>query len=279
MMRQKIVGLGLSLVVSTSAWAAGAGYGTDDFETGHILSIGGGVASPSITSGLLGENPAGLAYNTQNKLLGELAGGNSDFNPMGSGGLFYLGNGRVGGGLGIQTFNSQFGNNNSATTTLFSYGIAAYIEGLNVSFGASGSYVFQNSGGGTTGNNNWGLDLGLIYNPKGQVRLGATASSVIDGVDAIGVGIAADANEFATFALDASSDTHFHGKTLKPAMGIHLMDFQLTVGYGVAVDKDAPNWIRRGGSFGIGFRLTPMFQLQGYYNQLAKYYGALTIRL
>jgi hypothetical protein len=264
------------IFLPVSVWAVGM----DDFETGHILSIGGGVSSPSVTSSL-GENPAGLAYNHQTKLLGALAGANSSFNPMGTGGLFFLGNGYVGGGLGVQSFSSQRSDNNTSSITLFTYGIAAYITGLNISFGASGSYAFQGGGnaGGTGASTPWGLDLGLIYNPKGEVRFGASAFNVVNGVNTIGVGIAADASTYATFALDATADQNINGKTIKPAMGIHLMDFQFTLGYGVRLDEVASNWIRQGGSFGLGLRLTPMIHLQGYYNHIAQYYGALTIRL
>jgi hypothetical protein len=246
----------------------------DDFETGHILSTGAGISSPSVTSAL-GENPAGLVYNHQTKFLGALSGGNSSFNPLGVGGLFFLGNGFVGGGLGIQNYDSQ--GNGAGSMRYFQYGMAAFVQGINIAFGASGSYTLLDGGG--SGGNHWGLDLGMIYNPKGDVRLGVTAFNAIDGINAIGVGVAADVSTYATFALDASTTPQGSGRTLKPAMGIHLMDIQLNLGHGIAIDNDASSWIRRGTSFGLGFRLSPAIHLQAYYNQIAQYYAALTIRM
>lgn len=256
------------------SWA----LGMDDFEMNHTLSVGAGIASPSVTSSLF-ENPAGLSYNLQTKFLAEGGSTNNNFNPIGLGGLFFLGNGFVGGGIGVQTFNGQ--GDNAGLLTQLDFGIAAEISSMNISFGATGSYLIQRSGfpQGAWYNSNWSSDVGLIYNPRGEVRLGVTAFNVINGVDAIALGIAGDASSWATFVLDGSMNPRTAtGKVLKPAMGIHLMDFQFTLGYGLPLDNGSDNWIRRYSSFGLGIRLSYNWHFQAYYNQLALYYLGLTVK-
>lgn len=273
--RKLLFGLCLFLC-PTVTWAAG---GMDDFEIAHVLSIGAGISSPSVTSALV-ENPAGLVYNQQTKFLGETAATNASLNPIGLGGLFFLGNGFVGGGLGVQTFSGQ--GNNAGNISIFNFGIAAKATGLNVSIGATGSYVISQSGNATAYANGTTLDsnIGMIFNPDGDVRFGVTAFDVLNGVDALGAGIAASASDWATFSLDGSMDAKSgNGKTIKPAMGIHLMDFQFTLGYGLGLDNLDTNWIRRGTAFGMGIQLGMEAHLQFYYNQLALYFVGLTIRL
>jgi hypothetical protein len=86
--------ISLAFLIPSTGWC----LGMDDFEMAHTLSAGAGIASPSMTSALF-ENPAGLFTNQQTKFLGEAAWTNSNLNPLGLGGLFFLGNGFVGGGL------------------------------------------------------------------------------------------------------------------------------------------------------------------------------------
>lgn len=268
-----LVSLGIFLLPSL-VWA----YGMDDFEMGHVLSVGAGVSSPSVTSAL-GENPAGLMYNQQTKFLGEAALTNHSLNNLGMGGLFYLGNGFVGGGLGIETFNGQ--GNNAGSLTLLNFGVGALIEGLNLSFGASGTYTVSQNGAtnGTGSGSIWTGNIGLLYNPNGPFRVGATAFHLASTDRAIGLGLAADASTWATFALDGTMNMNGTGPIIKPAMGIHLKDFQCTLGYGLPLDSTATNWIRQGGSLGVGVRLSMNFHLQAYYNHLALYYFGLTIRI
>ena len=253
-----------------------SGYGSND-EATHLLSIGGGVSSPSMTSGLIGENPAGFMYNNQTRFLGELGWTNSQLSPLGAGGLMFFGNGQVGGGLGVQNFTGQ--GDTAGDLTLLVFGIGSEIPNLNIAFGATGSYVLSNNGvnNGMGSGGNWNTDLGILFNPRGDIRGGITAYEVIGGVQAIGAGIAADANSYATFSLDGTSSTLGHSKVLKPALGLHMSDFQIAFGYGIHLDDYGDNWIRRGTSLALGVRVTPNVHIQFYYNQLALYYAAIGI--
>lgn len=270
--------LGLDLCLlsySTLGWAL---EGSDDLEVSHLLSVGGGISSPSVTSSLV-ENPAGLAFNQQTKFMAEGAATNSGLNPIGIGGLFFLGNGSVGGGLGVQTYNGQ--GNNAGNITLFNFGISAKVPNMNVAIGAAGSYVISQSGvpaypNGTTLDSN----VGMIVNPDGDVHFGVTAFDVLNGVDAVGAGVSANASDWATFSVDGIMNPQGEtGKTVKPAMGIHLASFQFTLGYGIGLDGTDTYWIRRGTAFGMGIQLGMDTHLQFYYNQLALYFLGLTVRL
>ncbi len=275
--------LGFNLIVTRRSYA---NYNYDNSnrtldESIHLLSVGAGISSPSLTSSL-GQNPAGLFFIQQTKLLGAIGFTNSNFNPVGFGGLVFLGNGSVGGGLGIQTFNGV--GNNAGSIVLLDFGLAAEIPSLNLSIGATGSYLSGSSGtvlapGGAYGP--LGLDLGILYNPRGDVHFGLTTFQVQAGIEAIAAGLSAEATQWATFAVDGAIDPKgWGGTTLKPAMGIHLSDFQISFGYGFALDNAAiPNWIRRGGSLAVGFKINWQVHVQAYYNELALYYFGLTVNL
>src|SRR5690606_25865707 len=68
-------------------------------ERNHLLSVGAGISSPSVTTAI-GENPAGLVNNQRFKLLAAAYSENSDFDPLGYSGTVFTGTGSVGVGLG-----------------------------------------------------------------------------------------------------------------------------------------------------------------------------------
>jgi hypothetical protein len=156
------------------------------------------------------------------------------------------------------------------------------VSGLNLAFGVTGAYFLSQNGGVTSqpGNEkNSGVNIGAIFNPRGSTRVGVTAFQVLNNVDAVGVGIAADASSWATFALDGAANTKMNGKVIKPGMEIHLMDFQFAVGYGISLDSYSSAWIPDNTSFGVGIRFSSTIHLQAYYNQLALYYLGLTVKM
>jgi hypothetical protein len=266
----------IALFWSTQSWCYNRSESGS--EAAHALSIGAGISSPSNNSALV-ENPAGLSYNEDTQFLGEAGWTNSNLNPLGLGGFILLGNGHVGGGLGFQTFSRQ--GDNAGNVTLFNFGIATEIDSLNLSFGVTGNYVVSQNGATAGLGNSSSLngDIGILYNPRGNVRLGFAAFQVFSGVNALGAGIAAQASDWATFALDGSMSPQGTGKIIKPGMGIYLSSFQLTIGYGYNLDNTGNDWIRQGWAYGLGIRLSQNVHLQAYYNQLALYYAGLIIRI
>ncbi len=228
----------------------------------NLLSIGAGIASPSVTSAL-GENPAGLVSNETPKLLGVISTENNSWDPLGYGGFFFTGNGAVGAGIGVQNYSG------AASGSALQFGVAAEITQIATTIGASGSYALSNGV-----SDRFGADLGLQFNSRGPFKVGLAAFNVNGGVDSFGAGLSYDANTNARIVIDGSVNNDFKGLRLKPALGITVQKFQITYGYGIDVSKDATSFIRTGSALGLGYEFAQSFQLQGYYNQIAKYYVA-----
>lgn len=262
----------LSCSLSDRVWARGM----DDFEWGHELSIGGGISSPAATTAL-SENPAGLVYNHQFKILAQGASQSNAFNPLGLGGLLFLGNGMVGAGLGVQTFSDLGGT--PGGIGLLDFGVAADVTSWNFAFGANGRYTLWNTGApiGTGIGATWDVDAGILYNPRGDIRFGLTAFNVLSGVTAIGAGLAADPSSWATFTLDTAKDPRGSGWALAPALGVHLSSFQITYAYGLTLSPGSL-WLRQGSSLGIGVNFGQLAHLELYYNHLALYYAGLMLK-
>jgi len=270
----------LLVFTSTPALARSSygGYGSGTYETSHLMSAAAGIASPSATTSLF-ENPAGLVYNEDFKLGLAGASSNNQFNPIGASGTLYLGNGLVGGAIGAQTFSAY--QNNAGTVGLVNYGLAVDIRPLGFALGVAGSYLVQTLGAGAGVNPAapWGLNVGIIGNPTGEVRGGITAFDVLGGVSALGAGLAWDPNGFATLAVDATTNLQFQGTTVIPGISIHVSAVQLKAAYGFGVDNFAGSYARRGGTLGLGIQMSPYFHWQFYYNELALYYASLVFQL
>jgi hypothetical protein len=264
---------------SSSSHARGTAYSMGGFETDHLLSVGGGISSPSMTSAL-GENPAGLIYNQSFKLLTQVASGNEQLNPLGYGAGIFAGNGSVGGGMVLQGFNNQTGTT-SGNVLLLNWGLAAEFPSINMAWGFTGTRTISATGDvrGTGSGTTWCVDTGVIFNPRGSNRIGATIYQLLDDVDAVGLGYALDPSPWATFAVDASYTTKARTTVVKPSLSFHLSKFQMSSGYGLRVQGTEWSWIRQGLSLAVGFEVTPHFSIQAYYNHLAQYLAAVTISL
>jgi hypothetical protein len=260
---------------SSSRYGGGGGSGEQD----RMITVGGGVSSPSVTSALQ-ENPAGLTSNQSGKLLFEGATANDQFNPIGYGGGFFTGNGSVGAGITLQNFNN-LANGGAGSLTLLSWGLAADIPNIDMAWGFTGSYTLSQSGNvsgpGTSGA--WGVNTGVIFNPHGSSRVGITAYQLQNGVDAVGAGYSLDASPWATLAVDGTYDLGSKTTVIKPALGLHISGFQIASGYGVRAQGSGSSWIPQGWSLGLGVPVGPNFSIQASYNQLAHYYAALTVSL
>lgn len=250
-----------AILISSNAFAQRYGGGGGGSEGVNLLSIGAGISSPSVTSAI-GENPAGLIANQTTKLLVSGFSENSSFDPLGLGGTMYFGNGTVGAGLGYQKVTDGGG-------SAMVFGLAGEITAMNLAFGAAGSYQLSDGFA-----DRLGLDLGLQFNARGPLKFGATAFNVNGGVNSYGAGVSYDANPSARLVIDASVNDDFEGLRLKPALGVTVQKFQITYGYGIEIDDTASSFIRGGSALGLGYEFGRNFHLQGYYNQIAKYYIA-----
>ena len=266
------------LFLSSSPVSQASYFNSEFGDASHSLSQSGGVSSPSRTSSL-NENPAGLIFQTRSEILGAVASSSTQLSPLGGMGAFFAGNGAAGGGLSVQSFNAQ--GSTVDQLTLLRYGLATDIPQLNLSLGATGTHVLKNRGvtQGAGTDRDWDTDVGILINPNGSVRVGLALYQILSGIQAIGVGISADPNPNATLAIDASMTPQTRGKVIKPSLGIHLDQFQISYGYGIRVDSDdTPSWIRSGSTFGVGVQLGYSFHLQFYYNQMAQYFFGLGLQ-
>ncbi|MBL7715951.1 MAG: hypothetical protein JNL01_10845 [Bdellovibrionales bacterium] len=246
----------VALAGSSSAWAS---------ENANLLSVGAGVSSPSVNTSI-GENPAGLVNNEAPKFLVAVQSPSTSFNPMGYGGTFLTGNGRVGAGVGYSNSGAQ------GSKGGMNFGLAGEITSIKTAIGLAGSYGMD------AGPNRAGLDLGLMINSHGPFRVGAVAYGLTGGVDAYGAGLSYEMNANAKLVFDAAADSTFNGTSVKPALGITVQDFQMAVGYGMDVSNGGASVIANGASFALGYAVGRTVHFQFYYNQLAQIYAGLMFR-
>ena len=237
-------------------------------EATHSVSLGAGIANPAGTQAI-GENPSGLIYNFGSQIEGFIQSSSSSFNPLVAGGKFFSGNGSVGAGL---SFTHDQGDDQSR----LGFGLATDARSLGVAVGVSGHYRVS----GAKVGNDLGVDVGTLFNPFGQFRLGVTAFDVTNSVTAIGAGLAMDLNRSAVFVVDATSDKALKGLSLKPGLGVTVESLTLTYSYGIQIDKNYSTRVMTlGSSLGLGFALTKNVNLEAYYNQVAKYYVGLGLSI
>ena len=164
---------------------------------------------------------------------------------------------------------------------LIDFGLAAYVEALNLSIGFSGGFTLLSVGPvwGSYSGASWGGDLGVILFPNERFRVGATAYQVLAGVRAVGLGFAFELSPWADFVLDSTWNPYEGTVALLPAFGVHLWNFQMQLAYGFRLLGTEWTWLRQGFSAGIGFELSYNLLFQFYYNHLSLYSAGLTLRL
>lgn len=257
-MKKFLAVLVISTVFSVSAFAARG--------SGHDVSTAGGISSPSATTSGLGENPAGLPYNTATSLTAAVLSPNDDFDPLTYGGLITLGNGRI--GASVSLLRSNGGDNLD-----LGLGVGAMIEPLKTQFGVLATRALKPSGG------SFDVDLGAIINSRSSTRLGLMAFGLDGGIDGYAAGIAHDPSSDVTVALDASYETA--GKTIvvKPGLQVRVDRLSLSVGYGFGVSDSAVSIapsIREEFSAGLAVQLSSSVKLEAYHEQLSRWSGFLS---
>ena len=233
-----------------------------------MLTVGGGISDPSVVSGV-GENPAGLLYNSNLKAIvhGSLPQ-TTGFNPTTIGGGIFAGSGVVGGGLQV------LGSTSSGSGVTLDGGIGFHIPQIKTAFGVS--YGFDIAGGAARGQNltSGTGDIGILVLPHEVVTFGGTIYSVIGGVDGVGFGLAVKPAQFVSIVGDASYGLTTSGFSIKPGVKVHISFFQAMIGYGLDLNGGGVR-IPRGISAGLGFNIGSRIAIQTYYNQLSSVYAGL----
>ncbi len=233
-------------------------------EAGRTLINGFGIASPSSTTLLFEENPAGFSQIGGIKL--QLTGGTNGSSGSGntetkvySGGL-YAGNNVFGVGLASQKSDAS----GSEASTFWGLG-----GGFNsIAIGVSGE---------TTGgqNSTTTTQFGLLFGSRSPLTIGATFQSDSASLYDFGAGFGYDFTPGANFTLDAKHK-RVSGE-LSYAAGVRLASaaLELQLGYKV-LDSNATGEDHI--QAGLAYNMSQMFSFQYLYNHLLKHMLGLTVR-
>jgi hypothetical protein len=251
-------------ILSASSAVARIDYGAN--PSAFRLDLAEGIVDSSVVSALW-QNPAGISRNAEGKVSGGLLSSSSSLSPFNYSLGYLTGNGSVGGALALGGSTGD-----SSTLNHVRLGLAAEFPSAKFSLGFTGAYSIDDRS--TDGN------LGLIFNPSGDLRVGAVAYQVAGGPDTYGAGIAYDPSYSATIAVDASADRRLKGLRLKPALGVRAGDFHLTAGYGFSIeDSSSSGSISKGFCAGVGYALDYKLFFAATLRQAEHYRFELTLRL
>jgi hypothetical protein len=231
-------------------------------EAGRTLVNAFGIAAPSTTTLILGENPAGFSQIGGFKLQ-FLGGTNNDTNntKYWDAGL-YAGNNLFGVGLFAAKNTSDSGD--SETDVL--WGLGGGID--TISIGVSGR---------TTGgqNSNTTSKFGLLFGSHSALTVGATFDSDSTGSYDFGAGFGYDFTPGANFALDAKHKRVTGEMSYATGLRLATASLELMLGYKV-LDKnnDAEDHMMAG----LAYNYSQMLSFQYLYNHLLKHMLGLTVR-
>lgn len=228
----------------------------------HTLSISGGIAAPSASTSVF-QNPAGLIYSSNLSLNAQVSADDSLSNPSYRGGFLYGGNNiGIAGGVG--------NNSSEASVTSAFFGLAIEISQLSTSFGLSG-FTGLSPLGGTSYN------AGVIIMPMSNYQLGFTAIGINSGVQEWGGGVDIKLDSVVSLVLDVSTNKSFNSFNFKPGLGVINQNIGLTISYGT--QQSGSQELSSGFTIGGSLELRKTLSWQVYYNELAKFYTSLSLRL
>lgn len=267
-------------------------------DINHFISAGAGIAHPSVT-GAVGSNPAGQIYYSGLLLNYGVAIDDSNSGRIGQSGRIIGGNGFFGATIGLSDYESfQYNNKNGILGstvergTLFEAGWAGFIPASRFSFGASISKPIQGgrivpngntsesfSPSSTYKENGLGVNLGIIFDPRGPSRLGLTAYQVADQFDTMGFGFAHDFTPNVTVVFDGTYTRGSKSLNFIPALAFAHPSFQASLGYGFAGMGDGWAWGREGVNAGVGFSFLKSMTFDASYHQTQRFSVGVTARM
>lgn len=232
-------------------------------EAGRALPNALGIASPSISTLILGENPAGFSYLSGVKL--QLLGqdNNDSIHTRNYNGGLYAGTSNF--GFGIATGKTKTDTSESNPTTY--WGLGGGIE--SVAIGANGS---STSNGSTTQTE---TQFGVLFGAKSALTIGGVFQSDVQSTYDWGAGFSYDLLPGANVAIDAKHKRS-NGE-LAYAAGLRLAssEAELMLGYRV-LDKN--NSTEDHIIAGLSYFFNHSFGFQFMYNYTLKYLLGLTVR-
>lgn len=270
-------------------------------EALHFLPSSEGIASPSVTTPLLGQNPAGLLLSEQMhvQILGatnNVASQPGDYTIQTYGAFLHFGSGNIAGSVGAtkNDFSGAAGIQDPATD--IHVGLAFMYEAINTAFGLGGR-LFERLDANNSYEGTNDLDLGLLYGIEGPLQVGFTAFNILDNTNAgseisqtdFGLGLAYSPSEEAIVSLDgrfftyrnANNNTELRGSYLTPGVKVSMDPFQLSLSYRIysGDEDDNLDWNQSTTLLaGFGVAITSEVLLQLQYNRIGDYSAGLTAR-
>lgn len=231
-------------------------------EAGRTLVNAFGIAAPSTTTLIFGENPAGFSQigGVNLQLAGRTDGGSGNSETKYYSGGLYAGNNV----FGVGFFGDKSDASGSEASTLWGLG-----GGINsIAIGVNGV---------TTGgqNSTTTTQFGFLFGSRSPLTVGATVQSDATSLYDYGAGFGYDFTPGANFALDVK---HYRvSGELSYAAGVRLASaaLELQLGYKV-VDKNDTNEDHI--QAGLAFNMSQRFSFQYLYNHLLKHMLGVTVR-
>jgi hypothetical protein len=227
----------------------------------HMLSASAGIVEPSFATSVF-QNPAGIAF-IPSFQLGVQAGWSDSFNnPVYRGDVLY----------GDQSFGATAGvsdhpQRGSGETSAFG-GISLNIPGIKSEIGGA-AFTGLSPSGGTS------VNVGWIFVPNDKIHLGATVFGVGD-VNEYGGGLEVNLDTSFSLVVDATADKQLKTFNAQPGLLIKGGSAALSLSYGTSPGSQQ---IDQGFSAGASVFLGNTVTWEAYYNHLAKFYTALSIKL
>lgn len=256
----------VTLSLFINSWASAAAGGGQEERV--LVSNGNGVSSPSFSDGLVGENPAGLAWNQKLKLQVTGAAYNSSLDPIQGGAGVLLGNGLFGAGLDFSKFTS--GPTSSAGSFL-NWGLAGHLRSMHLTLGVSGHHTIP---GGSSS-----YDLGLMYEPSNKFRLGFMAPDFVNEFNVLAAGLTYELDTAAELVVDFDYSLNSKVGVVKPGVTFHAGPFHVTGAYGMNYLGNGESFLSKKFTAGLGFRVTQAVLFSYEYQGISLHRAGLTLRL
>ncbi len=236
-------------------------------QTGRLLPNAFGIAYPSTTTLLYGENPAGFANLSSFNVQAHVRSQNSNHDPLYNNLGLYYGNNSFGAGLSVL---KQSGNNADTSLTSLYWGLGGGTGTFALGVGGK-----TTSSEGTSSTNT--TDIGILFGARSALTIGGVVYTDNTSTYDFGAGLAYDFSPNVNFAADMLHPRLTGGKTAY-SLSIHMgADIgEMFLAFNVI---DPNNSAEEHIAGGLALSFSNSWSLQFMYNSiLAKYLLGLTVR-
>ncbi len=262
--------IGLLFILTVSSVLARGGL----TENQRSLAIAAGIAAPSFNVTGDTENPVGYSFNATGKLHGYVSvpQNSNNLSLYDAGGKLNYGRGYYGVSIGYRYSKRA----STQADGIVDGGVSGIIKGLNLGFGINGYWRASSQ---SNGKPSADASAAVLFNPYGRLKVGFGVFGINGGANTIGGGVAFGLAKQLTFALDGGVNGEFKGWTIKPGLGIHLMNLQLSIAYGIKLDNSASTGISKELMAGVAIWPSRFFMIQAYFQHDQKVFIGTSLRI